>query len=258
MLGALLVLALVQGITEFLPISSSGHLVLCRVLLGVREPDATIEIALHAGTLLAILAFYRRRLWSMVRDAAGMRFGREPARRLLLIALASVPAGVVGVALGDRIEALFSEPKLTSAMLVVTGAVLLSTAAAKPRERFRWNALSALFVGFAQAFAILPGVSRSGATISAALWLGAQPEDAAEFSFILAIPAISGAAALKALELLRRGEHLPAEVWVAAAASAIIGMAALAALIPILRRGRFWWFGFYCILVGAIALTAIG
>ncbi|MCD6418620.1 undecaprenyl-diphosphate phosphatase [bacterium] len=254
---SLILLAILQGIAEFLPISSSGHLVLGKTLLGISEGDATIEIFLHFGTLLAIIVFYRRRLWAIVCALFNRKFRDENFKLALFVVWASIPAGIVGFLWEDEIEKLFSSPLLASSMLIITAAILLSTIFAGNRQNFRWNYLSTMLIGVAQAFAILPGISRSGSTIAMALWLGANSDDAAEFSFILAIPALTGAAAIKARDMISAKILPPPELYLATVISAIVGYFALALLIPILKRRKLWLFGIYCAFVGILGIILI-
>ena len=254
---SLILLAILQGIAEFLPISSSGHLVLGKTLLGISEGDATIEIFLHFGTLLAIIVFYRRRLWAIVCAFFNRKFRDENFKLALFVVWASIPAGIVGFLWEDEIEKLFSSPLLASSMLIVTAAILLSTIFASNRQNFRWNYLSTMLIGVAQAFAILPGISRSGSTIAMALWLGANSDDAAEFSFILAIPALTGAAVIKAKDMISAKILPPPELYLATVISAIVGYFALALLIPVLKRRKLWLFGIYCAFVGILGIILI-
>lgn len=249
---ALIVLAILQGIAEFLPISSSGHLVLAKTVLRFSETGATAEIFLHFGTLLAILVFYREKLLQIVKPLLHLQLKDDYAKLFWLILWASMPAGIVGVLWQDAIEAFFSRPSLASAMLLLTSAMLFCTIFARRRTNFRWNLFTAAVVGLVQALAILPGISRSGSTIAVALLLGADAENAAEFSFILAIPALAGAMALKIREIVITGNSPKPELLVAVVVSALVGYIALSLLIPILRRGKLWIFGTYCALVGLL------
>jgi undecaprenyl-diphosphatase len=249
-------LALIQGLTEFLPISSSGHLVLAEKALGVAEPGVALEVILHLGTLGAVLLYYRRD-WL---DLAGAVL-RFPARRsrpddprslrlLGLLVLGTLPAACGGLLVGDRIEAAFQDPRFASAALVGTGLLLLATRLAGRGKR-AVDARRALVIGFFQLLALFPGISRSGSTISGGLFFGVRPEEAARFSFLLSVPAILGAAVLKSGELsagMRGGEagrYLVGLVLAFASGDLAIGW-----LLRIVRRGRFAYFGVYCIALG--------
>ena len=273
-----LILGLVQGLTEFLPVSSSGHLVLGGALLGVKSPGAGFEIFAHAGTLLAILLHYRRDLIGMASSAVHLR-ADEHGRLLLLVALGSIPAAAVGFGLGSRLEDLFDHPALAAAMLLVTGTFLLLLRLApagggstrtdpslaadgtwiRPEEGNPVRPRSALVIGIAQAIAILPGISRSGSTIGTALFLGVDRSRAARFSFLLAVPALAGAALLKSIDVVRapipEGELT---AWLVGAAAAFgSGWLALRWLLKLVDRGRLDRFGFYCLAVGMIALVVL-
>ncbi len=253
MLGMML-LAILQGTTEFIPISSSGHLVLAKNFFGIEESGALIEIFLHFGTLVSILIFYRKRMIDILRTVLYCKWGNEEARMILYILWASVPAGIAGIFLKSAIENLFSNPSLALAMLTVTGMFLLSIYFQKNRKDNRLNLLNTLIVGVAQAFAILPGLSRSGMTITAGLWLGIKPQKAAEFSFLLSLPAIAGAMAIKIKEVVCESIIIDSSVVVATFVSAVVGYFSLAVLIPIISKGKIWIFGIYCVFVGICGL----
>lgn len=258
--GDLLALALIQGLTEFLPVSSSGHLVLANAMLGLREPGITVEIVLHLGTLLAVILYYRRDLLALLGGAArwlaGARGERESgaARMILLLVLGTLPAVVAGVLGGERIERFYEDPHRTSWEIIVTGAVLLATLAARRGNR-SIDIAGALAIGLCQATALLPGVSRSGMTIAGALFLGIRPEEAARFSFLLSIPAILGAGVVKIPEMLAQTQQARGGLLLLGFLVAfVVGYASIAWLLAIVRRGRFGWFGAYCLLIGAVGL----
>lgn len=253
--ASLLVLAVLQGLTEFLPVSSSGHLVLGSELLGLRSVDGVlVTVALHAGTLVAVLAVYGRDLLAILRRAL-----RGQAGELWLLLVASLPAALVGIGLGEQLEPLFESPDAAAAGLLATAAILLAgerarrRAAPAPegREPAPLTLGQATVVGLAQALAILPGISRSGTTISAALLCGVDPARAARFSFLLSLPAVGGATLLELGAL----EDLPDEslrgIGLALVVSALVGLAALRLLLVALRRGSFPWFAGYCALVAS-------
>jgi len=265
------VLGVVQGLTEFLPVSSSGHLVLAKHLLGLTEParEAGVlwEVVLHLGTLVAVVVVLRRELVTVVvgffRGLAASRRGvTEAVRRergfglALLILLGSVPAGIVGVGFEDFIEGLFANPYAAAAALLVTGSFLFATRYAPgARADGRVNSTDAILIGLAQAAAICPGISRSGATISAGLFRGVDRAEAARFSFLLFVPAIGGAALLE----LRKFTSLPAEtvlpILAGGVVSALVGLVALVALIKVVEAGKLHCFSYYCWAVGGVALV---
>lgn len=255
-----LILGVLQGLTEFLPVSSSGHLVLGQSILGLKEPELFFDALLHVGTLAAVLVFYGKDLWRIARgwraSLAGKNADAAAARTGWLLILGSVPAGIVGVLLGDLVEEMFASPKLAACALLVTGGILRLS---EPREgtgrgEAEMTAKDALVIGVFQAFAVVPGISRSGATIAAALMRGVAREQAARFSFLLSVPAIAGAFALKVKDLEGPlGEKL-LPYAVGALAAAVVGAVALGWLIRLVRGGNLARFRYYCWGAGALAL----
>jgi undecaprenyl-diphosphatase len=250
-------LGLVQGITEFLPVSSSGHLVvlehLWKLPVESRLPLATM---LHGATVLSVLFYFAPQLVRLVRGL----WARDAERRgtswrmVGFIVLASIPAGVVGVVFGDVIDRAFSSPLLVGLMLLVTGGVLFGTQFTQPRGEMGW--MRALLVGVAQAIAILPGISRSGATIAGGLYLGTDRQQAFEFSFLLAIPAITGAFFLEARKVDLAVLN-PAALGVGMVAAFVAGLAALYALGRLVVGRKFHWFAYYCWLAGLATILFV-
>lgn len=253
-----LLLGIVQGATEFLPISSSGHLVMGQTLLGIQVPGVLFEVAVHVATLLSVAIVYRARLRRLV--AGAVQGEAEAWKYLAILAVATVPAALAGTALGDAVERTFEAPAITGIALVTTGAVLWTTRWAIPRAgRPAPDWRDALLVGTAQAVALVPGISRSGATVVAALWLGIRAEQAAEFAFLMAIPVILGAAALE-LPALAAGEGgLAWPVLLSGtAAAAVTGVGAIRVFVALLRRRAFHRFAIYCWAAGALFLLYLG
>lgn len=258
-LWQVVVLAVVQGVTEFLPVSSDGHLALLEPLLWnssqPRPESLDLTIVLHLGTLGSILVFYRRQaLELLIADR----------RVLWLIFLGTLPLVFIvlplKLLLGDSFDAYLKNVRLTGLMLPVTGAALLWSAhsGGGSREYRQLGWWDSLLIGLAQAAAILPGLSRSGSTISAGLALGMTRRAAATYSFLLAIPALAGAGGYEALSILRHGAQLsaaPANLAIGAAVSFVVGLAALAALSRVVERGRLQYFGWYCIGLGLIVIA---
>jgi len=255
-----LILGIVQGATEFLPVSSSGHLVIGQALMHIRIPGVAFEVAVHVATLLSVLLVYRSRVRALARGA--MKGEKEAWRYLGLLFLATVPAAAVGLGAGDAIEALFDAPAVAGGALLVTGTFLWSTRWPLGRNpKGKPGIRAALLMGLAQAFAILPGISRSGATVVMGLWLGIEAEEAAAFSFLMAVPAILGAAVLELPNLAETGTGLQgAAVWVGGVGAAVTGVLAIRTFVAMLRRRSFHRFGPYCWLVGGAFLLylAIG
>lgn len=247
-------LGTIQGLTEFLPVSSSAHLALLPWALGFPDPGLAFDVALHFGTLLAILATFGRRWTALVIGAARDVRG-EDARLLLMLAAASLPAAGAGLALEGRAEQAFRHPVLIAGMLVVFGLLLAAAERAGARRlewtRAGWRVL--LVVGAAQALAIVPGVSRSGATISAGLLLGLTPAGAAELSFMLSAPIIAGAAAHKLGHLT--GADLTAPFLFGVAASALTGWVAVRLFLGGLARWGLFPYVLYRLFLGGAVLA---
>lgn len=248
-LWQIIVLAVVQGLTEFLPISSSGHLVIVAAWFAADDPSrlevADLNVVLHLGTLLSIVVFYWHRL---------LRLFREDRKLIPLLILGTIPAVLLGLPIKLFFEHIVENALLAGLMLPVTGGLLLwsSRRLHGPRECADLTVRDAVVVGLSQAAAILPGISRSGATISTGLALGIAPRAAATFSFLLAIPAIGGAGLLTAISLVTKTSltspwpHLVAGGGVAF----LVGLGALAWLIRWLERGRLSWFAWWVIPLG--------
>jgi undecaprenyl-diphosphatase len=264
-----ILLAVVQGLTEYLPVSSSGHLVIVETLLGVRGGEGIrgvmFEVAVHVGTLVAVLAFYRRRIGSLIVSAwafAASGFERaeeteEDVRFILCLIVASIPVAIAGLFLRSAIAAAFDSPALVSFMLVVTGVFLVfSRVKTGPRKL---TPQAALVIGAAQAIALVPGCSRSGWTITTGLLLGLGYEEAAEFSFILSVPAVLGALGLEmsAEPLSDSSGQLPL-LALGALVAFVSGFIALKLLVAVLKRGRLHRFAYYLIPVGLVMILLFG
>lgn len=260
-----LLLATLQGITEFLPVSSSGHLRLLEHWAGVHGPQTLLDVCLHFGTLLATMAVYRKEVaalllgaWRWVRREASYR--DDPVVRLGgLLILGTIPTGLLGVFAGQLFESEMSSVGWVGTFLIINGLVLMTSRWAERRGQVRNReqlcARDALIIGTVQGFAVLRGISRSGSTITVALWLGVERSTAAAFSFLLSIPAICGA-----LVLQLSGESIHAldlsipELLVVVGVSALVGFLALKLLLKVIDRGAFYRFAPYCIILGVIAL----
>ena len=242
-------LSVLQGIAEFLPISSSGHLVLGKSLLGMNEMGMRIDIFLHVGTLLAIFAFY----FSVIRR---ILVNLEWSYMLKVVASA-VPAGIVGVLFRDQLEAAFASPKMVGGALIFTGLVLTATRFA-PKGDKDVSFARALLMGLAQAVAILPGVSRSGMTLAAARVSKVEAEKSAEFSFLMSAPPIAGAALLELLKSLKATEATAEVSWgltvYGCVLAGVVGYFSLKLLEKSLKGRWFWLFGPYCGLAGLVTL----
>jgi undecaprenyl-diphosphatase len=249
-----LILGLVQGLTEFLPVSSSGHLVLVEALTGVHFTDVFVEVSLHVATLASVLVLYGRRLWEIVR---GVLTGDGPSiRYALLLVIATIPAGLIGVLFHHQIEDAFHSLTWLGIQFLVTGVILWSTKAPTAGTETVPSTGAATVIGFAQAFAILPAISRSGATIAAALRAGLTPAAAGEFSFLMSIPVIAGAGLLEARNAALNMAHVGALPWaVSFVAAFAAGIWSIRWLVKLLQRGRFYAFAPYCWAVGLFTLA---
>ncbi len=247
-----ILLGLVQGLTEFLPISSSGHLVLSENILGVQMPGLVFELVVHFGTLMSVLIFFRTRIIGLVRAVFDKSMSIE-RKMILYLILGTIPAVLVGVFLENIIEDAFGSPLLTSLMLIVTGLILLSTALVKPGVA-NISRLNAIIIGVGQAMAIFPGISRSGTTISAGLLIGVKPIEAAEFSFLLSIPAITGAIVFKVKDIMAIDSTYTLHYIIGGLVSFLSGLLAVYLLLDFIRKGRFKYFGIYCLIIGIIGI----
>jgi undecaprenyl-diphosphatase len=300
------VLGVVQGLTEFFPVSSSGHLVMGSEVLGLEVPGILFEVAVHVATLLSVLIVYRLRIWTLIRGC----FGLEETSAwpfVLKLGLATVPAAIVGFTMQDWFEQRFDDPVFTGTMILVTGsfvwssrwvredgrrpfpvdwlpllvaaliallartivpfvavlaiegllmAVARTTAAKEWRSEPSWS--GALLMGLAQSAAILPGISRSGSTVMTGMWRRIDPVAAAEFSFLMSIPAILGAAVLKLPDAGAEGVALGVVPLLAGSvAAAISGIFAITLFVALLRRQNFYTFAYYCWAVGALFLLYV-
>ncbi len=241
-----IVLGIVQGLTEFFPVSSSGHLVLVEAVLGVNPPGVAFEAFVHLATLLSVVALYRRRIAELI--AGTLRRRPQELRYVGMLALASIPAAIVGTTMPGAISYLFDLPLLAAFSLLVTGGVVYATRWLVQRgTRTDPGWAGALRVGIAQAAALLPGISRSGFTVAAALHARTGREVAAEFSFLLSVPAILGASALQIPGLTRADVNIGFPALAAAALAAFLaGLLAIVLFVRWLRAGSFHRFAYYC------------
>jgi undecaprenyl-diphosphatase len=259
-----LVLGILQGATEFLPISSSGHLVLVPWLLDWEKPPLVFDVVVHLGTLMAVLVYFWRDWLTLLR--AGLRALRthstqDPDARLLLwIGLGTIPAALAGLLLEDLFESTFETPPLAAGFLLVTALLLVASERAHSGDRAltRLRPLDALVVGCAQALAIFPGISRSGSTIAAGIWRGLPRAAAARFSFLLATPIIMGAGAKKVLDVLQGtetiGDDMVGPLIVGFLAAALVGYGSIRFLMRLLQQRRLFGFAVYCAVFGTLSL----
>jgi undecaprenyl-diphosphatase len=257
-----LVLGVLQGLSEFLPISSSAHLALAPWLFGWEEPGLSFDVALHVGTLVAVLVYFRAEwvrlvaaTWQMART---VRVETEEQRRVIYLIIATIPAAIGGVLLNEYAETTFRAPVLIASLLIVMGVILWwvdrFTPQARPLGEMRWY--EALLIGVAQVFALLPGVSRSGATITAGRGTKFDRQSAATFSFLMSMPIIAAAAVFKVPHALREnGLSVPLAVGVLASAAS--GWLAISALLHYVSRRSYGVFALYRLALGTLVLLLV-
>jgi undecaprenyl-diphosphatase len=249
-----LLLGAIQGLTEFFPVSSSGHLLMLQEILGIHEEGILFEIVVHVATLASVLIFYHRRVASLATGA----LRRNPADLSYLgkLVLATVPAVVAVLLFGDFFDAQFEAPAVAGGCLIVTGGILWTTRGTIGRAQTPVPSWAMAFaIGCAQVLAILPGISRSGTTVAAALALGLQPVAAAEFSFLMSVIAIAGAAVRTLPELSGVDPGRVAPLVVGGIAALFTGVAAIWGFVRLLQSRAFYSFAYYAWAVGAAFLA---
>jgi undecaprenyl-diphosphatase len=255
-------LGVLQGLTEFLPVSSSGHLALAELLLRLPEAGLTLNVVLHAGTLLATALVLWRRLREAAWDGAAAlvhpeRFRQSAgARDVLFVVVASLPTALLGLLLRDAVASWTESPLAIGLGFCITTAVLISTRWAQGGHQSHPSLLVAVLLGVAQGVAVVPGISRSGTTIAVALWLGVRPDRAFELSMLASIPAVLGALLVE-LPSVGPGQVDPAVALLGAALAFAVGVGALFALRGAIQRGWLSWFALWTAPLAAIALVAV-
>ena len=245
---------LIQGLTEFLPISSSGHLVLVPALLGRDGPDLATSAMLHLGTLAAVLAYYRTELAEM------LRLTTVGKRLLRFLVIGTIPAATAGLLFETRLERLNEQPRLVAVAMLLAGGAMVATRwiAVGLRRRDAAGTGDAVVIGLAQAVALIPGVSRSGATIAAGLNQKFARRDSANLAFLLGIPAIAGAGLLSFVSLAREGAGgIEGNLFLGMGVAAVAGYAAIALLLGVIRRTGLVPFGWYCIGFALLSLVLL-
>ena len=266
-----IILGIIQGLTEFLPVSSSGHLVLFQQLFGLKEAELFFDVCVHLGTLVAVIVVFHREIQNIIAallrlvSSAGQKktilqqIESDPELKMvLLIVIGSIPTAVLGLMFKSIADQLFSSSFLTGLMLMLTGLLLWLTRRANPNNKGAgiegFSRTKAFTIGIVQGLAIIPGISRSGSTISIGLLLGIDREVAARYSFLLSIPAIVGAGALSLKDGLSQTDPAIRLSLLGAAAAALVGYGALKVLLRMVKKGRLYVFAPYCWLVGILAI----
>jgi len=251
-----IVLGIIQGVTEFLPISSSGHLVIFQYLFGIKTDQLTLTVFLHFGTVIPVIIIY----WEDVKGI--LMFKKEQRRLSWLVLVGIIPTGILGFLFEDYIEGLFSSIQIVGYMLLITGLLIYLTERLS-KVKFSLNKMkehNAIIVGLAQSLAMIPGISRSGSTIVSSLLQGLDRESAAKFSFLLSVPVIFGVGLLELKDVLTIGlvELSWLNIFLGFLASAISGYFAIKYLIHILKKGSLVIFAYYCWVVGIIVIILAG
>lgn len=248
-----IILGVVQGITEFFPISSSGHLVIIQHLFGMKEPMLAFDIFLHLGTTAAILIYFRKEIINILTRERHIAF---------YIVVASIPTFIIGFMFKDAVEVLFDRPHIVGYMLLATGVLLIAssiyTRSKRDQAPKKIGVINSLIVGTAQGIAVMPGISRSGATITSGILSGIEKEQAFKFSFLLAIPAVLGASVLKAHKI---GAGLISKDLVPFLAGAItamiVGLFSMSVLLKVVKSNKLYLFGIYCILAASLIIILL-
>jgi undecaprenyl-diphosphatase len=253
-----LILGLVQGLTEFLPVSSSGHIELGKAILGTESADNLMfSVLVHTATMLSIVVVLRKDIWQLITQT--LRFEWNPETKfVLLILISMIPTGIVGLLFESQIGQFFEgRIMLVGFMLLVTASILFSTRFVKKNNK-EVGYLTALVIGLAQTIAILPGISRSGATIGTALLLGVERNAATRFSFLMVLPPIAGATLIKLKDLLGSPETYQDEILplgIGFIAAFISGIIACSWMLALVRKGNISYFSIYCLLIGLTAIA---
>ena len=244
-----ILLGVLQGLTEFLPVSSSGHLVLGQYLLNVKSPGNTLEILFHLGTLGSVIFVFSPDIINIL-----VTIKNKTTQKLLMyIFVATIPAVIIGFIFRIKIEALFESVNSVGFALLFTGLVLILSSIFKNKNS-EHSLFSSMIIGFGQALAIIPGISRSGMTITLLLFFGFSPRESAKFSFLLSIPIIAGAGIL-GIQDIQFTETFSAGIIITALLSSfLIGIFALKVLLKLLEHGKFYIFGVYCICLGLVSV----
>ncbi|HOK60373.1 MAG: undecaprenyl-diphosphate phosphatase [Tenuifilum sp.] len=249
-----IIIGIIQGLTEFLPVSSSGHIELSKALLGVQlENNLEFSIAVHVATVLSTLLVFRKEIIDLFSGFFSLKLNSQTHYVFKLI-ISAVPVGIIGVLFKDQIETLFEGNLLVvGSMLLVTAILLALTRIVKPKNTKPVGYFDSVVIGLAQAVAVMPGLSRSGATISTGLLLGKDRDEVARFSFLMVIIPVLGAAFLDII----KGDisnTITAPVVAGFVAAFVSGFLACSFMLRIVRKGNLYWFALYCALVGIVAL----
>lgn len=256
-----IILGLIQGLTEFLPVSSSGHLVLAGHFMNFQKPSISFEVFLHFGSLLAVLIYFRKDIWKLIDSLLHFQ-NNEPKHKdnrkvILYLILATLATSVIALSFEDFFEAAFSSIYLAASMLIVTGIILFISDKFNSQKftmpQIGW--LRSIIIGFGQSLAILPGISRSGTTIAVGIFGGLKRADAARFSFLLSIPAILGANIMKIAELSQLPKEFIFSYVGGAIAAFFSGYLVISWLLKLVKNSKLKFFSYYCWLIAAVSIV---
>ncbi len=250
-----ILLGIIQAATEFLPISSSGHLVLAKNLFDINTPGIVVEVILHLGTLLSIIVFYRYEIRELLIKSI-VKKDSNTQMYIFQLGVATVPAVIVGITLKSQITSFFNNITFVSIALICTGCILILSKKYKDGVSLpNWSTV--LIIGIAQAFAIIPGISRSGVTIAAAVISGMNHKEAARFSFLLAIPILFGVGIIEISNINNLTNIQTGPIIIGFLSAFIGGLFIIRLLLHIIYNKQFWMFGLYCLGIGLLTLTII-
>lgn len=253
-----IILGIIQGITEFIPVSSSAHLVITQYLLGLKEPQIFFDILLHLGTLLAVIIYFYRDILDIIKSLVHPK--EEGFRFFVLLIIGTIPTAILGFLLKEYFKKLFSSPIYSGIFLLVTGTILFLTRFAhKPRKLDirAFSFIDAIIIGFSQVLAIAPGISRSGITISTGIFRGIDRRLCGRYSLLLSIPAIIGALISEIFDVKIEGLESLNYMFFGFITSFIIGYIAIKILIKVLESAKLHIFSYYCWFVGALIILFI-
>jgi len=247
-----IILGVVQGLTEFLPVSSSGHLVVFQHIFGFKEPEILFDCAVHIGTLLAVIIYFLDEIKGMLSAMFALKRHNPDSLLIRDIVVGSISTGIIGISFKDYFERAFSSCLTVGIMLCITGIFIGATRFIPEGKKKEVGIFKSFLIGISQGIAIIPGISRSGATITCGLACGLERELAFRFSFLLSIPAIIGAFLLEMPKI--DGVHNLLPLVSGAVSSAIVGLISLRILNSVVKKGNLYYFSFYCILFGILSI----
>ena len=244
---------LIQGLTEFLPISSSGHLVLVPAMLDREGPDLAVSAVLHLGTLAAVLVYFRTEV------AGVIRFTDDGRRLLRMMVIGTVPAAVIGIAIRSQLDSFNETPRAVAGALFAAGIILVLVSRRRPGQATAEDVTErdAGLIGFGQALALIPGVTRSGMAIGVGVMRSLSLHEAARFAFLLGIPAIAGAGLFEFIDLAGEDKGVESEVWVGVGVAAVVGYGAISLFLRVIRTAGLKPFGIYCVVAGLVAFLLV-